>query len=41
MTKKEEESQRKVAEALALIVTSQPRDEWTKAAADHQERISK
>jgi hypothetical protein len=41
MTKKEKEVQRKVAEAIALIVTSQGRDDYSKAAADHAERISK
>jgi hypothetical protein len=41
MTKKEEEIQRRVAEALALIVTSGPgRDDFAKAEADYYERLA-
>jgi hypothetical protein len=39
MTKKE--LKKKVAEAIALIVTSQPRDDYAKAAEDHAERLAK
>jgi len=40
MTQKEKEVQQKVAEALALIVTAQGRDNYTSAAADHASRLS-
>ena len=35
------ELRQRIAEAMALIVTSQPRDDYSIAAADHAERIAK